>query len=237
MARTGFSTAHALRNVQQSTAFFRYAQTNTFFGKFIGPLEKGHPGNDAGEGVTVANSPNSLIQVVMDFTKEKGDKVTFPMMAPLQASGTVGDDDLEGNEEAMSYYDWSLELFAIAHAVRGEGDLSDQRVKFSAETKARQALSDWMGRKTDEYIQCVLSGVGSTDGNIAAVAPSSARRVIGGETAAGVFNTRADLGDLTAKIEVNRKDEIGELAEAVSRMQTSLQGAINRLRARRTPMP
>lgn len=48
---------------------------------------------------------------------------------------------------------------------------------------------------------------------------------------------RISLGDLTAKIEIDRKDEIGELAEAVSRMQTSLQGAINRLRARRTPTP
>ncbi len=47
---------------------------------------------------------------------------------------------------------------------------------------------------------------------------------------------RISLGDLTAKIEINQKDEIGELAEAVSRMQASLQGAINRLRARRTPM-
>ncbi len=48
---------------------------------------------------------------------------------------------------------------------------------------------------------------------------------------------RISLGDLTAKIEIDQKDEIGELAEAVSRMQTSLQGAINRLRARRTPLP
>ncbi len=48
---------------------------------------------------------------------------------------------------------------------------------------------------------------------------------------------RISLGDLTAKIEIDRKDEIGELAEAVRRMQTSLQGAINRLRARRTPTP
>jgi HAMP domain-containing protein len=39
---------------------------------------------------------------------------------------------------------------------------------------------------------------------------------------------------LDAPIEINRKDEIGELAEAVSRMQASLQAAIERLRARRT---
>lgn len=44
---------------------------------------------------------------------------------------------------------------------------------------------------------------------------------------------RISLGELDAKIEINRKDEIGELAEAVSRMQASLQAAIERLRARR----
>jgi len=45
---------------------------------------------------------------------------------------------------------------------------------------------------------------------------------------------RISLGELDAKIEINRKDEIGELAEAVSRMQASLQAAIERLRARRS---
>lgn len=48
---------------------------------------------------------------------------------------------------------------------------------------------------------------------------------------------RISLGDLTAKIEINQRDEIGELAEAVGRMQTSMQGAINRLRARRNAAP
>ena len=45
---------------------------------------------------------------------------------------------------------------------------------------------------------------------------------------------RISLGELNAKIQINRKDEIGELAEAIRRMQTSLQAAIERLRARRT---
>ena len=45
---------------------------------------------------------------------------------------------------------------------------------------------------------------------------------------------RISLGELDTKIEVDRKDEIGELAEAVARMQASLQAAIERLRARRS---
>jgi C4-dicarboxylate-specific signal transduction histidine kinase len=46
---------------------------------------------------------------------------------------------------------------------------------------------------------------------------------------------RISLGELNAKIQINRRDEIGSLAEALRRMQVSLQTAIERLRARRTP--
>ena len=44
---------------------------------------------------------------------------------------------------------------------------------------------------------------------------------------------RISLGELNAKIRINRRDEIGDLAEALRRMQVSLQTAIERLRAKR----
>jgi C4-dicarboxylate-specific signal transduction histidine kinase len=45
---------------------------------------------------------------------------------------------------------------------------------------------------------------------------------------------RMSLGELDTKIEVGRRDEIGLLAEALSRMQASLRAAMERLQARRT---
>ena len=44
---------------------------------------------------------------------------------------------------------------------------------------------------------------------------------------------RISLGELDAQIRIDRKDEIGDLAEALRRMQASLQAAIERLRLRR----
>ena len=44
---------------------------------------------------------------------------------------------------------------------------------------------------------------------------------------------RISMGELDIKIEIDRKDEIGELAEAFERMQTSMQAVMDRLRARR----
>lgn len=43
---------------------------------------------------------------------------------------------------------------------------------------------------------------------------------------------RISLGELDAKIEISRSDEIGELAKSFGRMQASLRGAIDRLRSR-----
>jgi methyl-accepting chemotaxis protein len=44
---------------------------------------------------------------------------------------------------------------------------------------------------------------------------------------------RMSLGELDARIEVGRKDEVGLLAESLSRMQASLCAAMERLRPRR----
>ncbi|MFP4573127.1 MAG: HAMP domain-containing protein, partial [Desulfobacterales bacterium] len=44
---------------------------------------------------------------------------------------------------------------------------------------------------------------------------------------------RISVGDLEAEIEIRSKDEIGSLADAISRMQDSLRFSIERLRRRR----
>ena len=45
---------------------------------------------------------------------------------------------------------------------------------------------------------------------------------------------RISMGEMDIKIGIDRKDEIGQLAEAIGRMQASLQTAMERLRSRRT---
>jgi HAMP domain-containing protein len=45
---------------------------------------------------------------------------------------------------------------------------------------------------------------------------------------------RISMGELDIKIEIGRKDEIGELADAFERTRTGMQVALNRLCARRT---
>jgi methyl-accepting chemotaxis protein len=44
---------------------------------------------------------------------------------------------------------------------------------------------------------------------------------------------RMSLGDMNVKIDVTSRDEIGLLAQAISRMQTSLRMAMERLRKKK----
>ncbi len=44
---------------------------------------------------------------------------------------------------------------------------------------------------------------------------------------------RISLGELDTRIDMDRKDEIGELAEAIVRLQASIKVAMERFRARR----
>jgi N4-gp56 family major capsid protein len=196
MARTGFATTSNLRVTHQSAKFWKYAQPKTFWARrFRGKLMDVEQAD--GKGLIVASDDNALIQTVMDLEKKRGDKITYPMIAPLTSAGTTGDNDLEGNEEALSLYDYSLELFQIAHAVRGMGRLSERRTQFEIKGKAMPALNDWAARKLDYYTTCALSGVASSDGNVAESAPTTNRYFVGGQTTAGVLSEVANLAALT----------------------------------------
>ena len=72
---------------------------------------------------------------------------------------------------------------------------------------------------------------------VAALAALTAILIAGAITRPIVYLTKLaeqmSLGELDTKIAVHTRDEIGDLADALSRMQASLQAAIERLRARR----
>ncbi len=59
------------------------------------------------------------------------------------------------------------------------------------------------------------------------------RRVTGNIKYLSEVAERISVGELDAQVEVRSKDEVGELAEAISRMQDSLRLSIERLRRRR----
>jgi N4-gp56 family major capsid protein len=176
-----------------SAKFFKYGLQNMFFGKFIGKsmnlnsVPKNHRPD------LIQTSPEAMIQVVMDLTKEKGDGITFPLLAPLSGNGQVNG-TLEGNEEGIDNYEWKQSVQDWGHATRDSGPLTRQQAAFEWDPAARETLATWYGRALDAATYCALAGLAFTGDNgtdlIAASAPS--RKLVCGTLAAtGVFDTHS----------------------------------------------
>lgn len=103
----------------------------------------------------------SMIQVIEDLKKQKGDQVTFGLIGGLKGTGVRGDATLEGNEEQLKTYPMAVTLDQVRNATMVGGRLSEQRYPFEIRTKAKPALLDWMKQTQED--DCFLA-LGSIDG-------------------------------------------------------------------------
>src|SRR3990167_7339781 len=91
---------------------FKEARDELFFDKFMGEGER------------------SIIQTKTDLRKEKGDTINFGLGMDLSGTGVIGDNELEGNEEALVTYNDSVTIDQIRNAVRVQGRLEEQKASY-----------------------------------------------------------------------------------------------------------
>ncbi len=110
-----------------------------------------------------SDDKNSPIFYTDELKREKGGQYNISLLTPLVGEGVEDDAILEGNEEALIYYDVSLALKEYAHAVRLKGRLAEQKVAVNMRKDAKAALSDWLMRKIDRTFVEVLSASPTTN--------------------------------------------------------------------------
>ena len=103
------------------------------------------------------NSPENIIQIRTELSKDDGDTINIPLLMPLTGDGVSGDDFLEGNEEAMIYRDFKVTINQLRHAVRIKGKMEEQRVSLDLRRDAKVALANWLADKIDKTIFKELS--------------------------------------------------------------------------------
>lgn len=165
MAATNFGINHPLAVKLWSEKLYREALKETYIGKFIG------------------SNSSSLIQLLTDTQKGSGDKITFGLRMQLNQAGVSGDSTLEGNEEALSFYNDSIFIDQLRNAVRSQGRMSEQRVPYNMREESMMALKDWMSNAMDTgFFNQVCGNTGETDtkktGMQASVAPTTL--IVGG---------------------------------------------------------
>lgn len=103
-------------------------------------------------GRAMGKGPNQFIEVREDFTKSKGDNITYPLWMKPTGAGVTGDAALEGNEEAPSKFQDSVSIDQKRHAIRLDGAMTEQRVAYDLRTVAKELLKIWLAEKIDSDI-------------------------------------------------------------------------------------
>lgn len=140
MAETEFGLNHPLAVKLWSRRLEREALKRTWSQKFM------------------STKPNSIIHIKTETSKQAGDKVTFGLKYQLANRGVVGDDTLEGNEEALSLYSDSVVINQLRNAVKSKGKMSEQRVPYSMREEAFDSLADWWADRIDFWFMNVITG-------------------------------------------------------------------------------
>lgn len=108
----------------------------------------------------LGTSQNSMIQRITELTKtEKGDQCLIQLVADLVEDGVIGDNEREGNEEAMQAFSQIITLDLITHSVRNKGKLSEQRTTIKFRESGRDRLAYWLANRVDQLSFLSLSGI------------------------------------------------------------------------------
>lgn len=111
----------------------------------------------------VGTGMNNVVQRITELTKTgRGDECIMQLVADLQQDGVVGDNLLEGNEEALFNDAKSIFIDQIRNGVRSKGAMAEQRTVIRFRTTAKEKLSFWIADKIDEMMFLMASGIAFT---------------------------------------------------------------------------
>lgn len=107
----------------------------------------------------LGSGPNSVIQHITELKKtNKGNRCVMTLLADLEGDGTVGDRQLEGNEEAMKTYDQVIRYDQMRHANKHEGRMADQKSVVGFRENSRDVLAYWLADRIDQLAFLTLAG-------------------------------------------------------------------------------
>lgn len=160
----------------------------------------------------VGKTSQALIQEKEEPNKAAGDRVTCGLRGILSARGKVGNEVLEGDEEAFTTADDQLFVDELRHAVSipAGGTIDAQRVPYNLRAEGYDAMKQWYADRIDTAMFNQLCGfTNETDvaftGQQAVLAPSANNIIRPG----GVAN---DQSIATAPITLTMIDALKERA-------------------------
>ena len=140
--QTNFAALNSKQKIVWSRDVWSEARDKMFVKRFLGKSE------------------NSMIQRITELTKtEKGERVLMQLVADLVEDGVIGDNEREGNEEALQNYEQEITIDLISHQVRNRGKLAEQKTVIRFREQAKNKLAYWLANRIDQLVFLMLSGI------------------------------------------------------------------------------
>lgn len=99
------------------------------------------------------------IQRVTELTQtERGTEAVLPLVTDLSGGGVVGDNQLEGQEEALLTDAQTIRIDQIRNGVRSKGKMAEQATVLRFRVQAKDALSFWLADLIDELLFLAAAG-------------------------------------------------------------------------------
>lgn len=101
---------------------------------------------------------NTPIQLLTDLESSPGDTINFDLSIEVRGSPVTGDDVLEGRETPLRFFSDSLKIDQMRKGVSAGGRMSRKRTAHNLRQIAKDKLSTYWSRYTDEMMFIYLSG-------------------------------------------------------------------------------
>ena len=148
MAKTNFAALDDHAKMVWSRTVWKQAREKMFTSKFMG------------------TNQNSMIHRITELTKsERGTEAVVPLVPDLVEDGVIGDNTLEGSEEAMKSVQDKIQIDQLRHAVANTGRVADQKTVVNFRVNAKDQLSYWLADRCDQMSFLTLAGMQYTVNN------------------------------------------------------------------------
>lgn len=166
-------------------------------------------------------SPDNIVQILDDTQAQRaGATITYDLVSKLTKPGVLGDNEIAGEEEALTLYTNTLTINQLRHAVKIKGAVSQQRIPHNLRDLAKAQLGMWWAER--DNVGSINQATGNTNQTdvrftwlVAPVAPDAAHMVIanvGGVPSGGHAATEAALA-LGDTFDISLLLDVGLIAE------------------------
>lgn len=139
MARTTIATGADLSPIIVQRQLFLEQKKNAYFTRFF------------------SASGDMPVFEKTDFTKAKGETMTFGLRIRLTGAAIEGNTTVKGKEDKLTFYSYKLTLQRYRYAVQDDGSLTRQRFVGDIPTESRNALTVWGGEFIDQKCMNALT--------------------------------------------------------------------------------